>query len=221
MKRINFTVFVIIGFFSTQVFAQCDKCGFDTEMDYCFQSENYEGFCAGFMDSTKNVLIISGKKSKSFTYDLEEIERSLITIASAKKPKIKPLEILFLQEALESWKVEKRKIGYEFEESGLGLKIINEGQGEFPEKGKPVKVHYTGWLLEGKKFDSSVDRGQPFSFVLGQGRVIKGWDEGIAKLKIGTRAFLYIPPELGYGSRGAGRNIPPDATLIFEVEVLE
>ena len=83
-----------------------------------------------------------------------------------------------------------------------------------------MKVHYTGWLSTGKKFDSSVDRGEAFPFPIGQGRVIKGWDEGVASMKIGGKRLLLIPPHLGYGPRGAGADIPPNATLLFEVELL-
>jgi FKBP-type peptidyl-prolyl cis-trans isomerase len=105
--------------------------------------------------------------------------------------------------------------------SGLQYWDIVVGTGATAVAGKPVKVHYTGWLTNGKKFDSSVDRGQPFGFPLGGGQVIKGWDEGVAGMKVGGKRQLRIPPELGYGARGAGGAIPPNATLIFDVELLE
>ena len=103
-----------------------------------------------------------------------------------------------------------------------GLKYIDEtvGTGDSPSTGKKVKVHYTGRLTNGEKFDSSVDRGQPFEFVIGVGQVIKGWDEGVASMKVGGKRQLIIPPELGYGARGAGGAIPPNAELIFDVELL-
>jgi len=103
-----------------------------------------------------------------------------------------------------------------------GLKYTDEvvGNGQSPRRGQTVSVHYTGWLTNGTKFDSSLDRGQPFTFPLGQGQVIRGWDEGVASMKVGGKRKLVIPPELGYGSRGAGGVIPPNATLVFEVELL-
>jgi peptidylprolyl isomerase len=109
--------------------------------------------------------------------------------------------------------------------SGLQYEDTKIGTGASPKTGQTCVMHYTGWLWEngakGKKFDSSVDRGTPFSFPLGQGRVIKGWDEGVATMKVGGKRTLLIPPDLGYGSRGAGGAIPPNATLIFEVELIE
>ncbi|MBK7092304.1 MAG: FKBP-type peptidyl-prolyl cis-trans isomerase [bacterium] len=104
--------------------------------------------------------------------------------------------------------------------SGLKFVEIKEGTGASPKTGQLVEVHYTGWLENGKKFDSSKDRGQTFEFPIGKGRVIKGWDEGVASMKIGGTRKLIIPAELGYGRQGAGNVIPPDATLIFEVELI-
>ena len=104
-----------------------------------------------------------------------------------------------------------------------GLKYVDQvvGKGASPVAGKQVKVHYTGTLENGKKFDSSVDRGQPFAFVIGTGQVIKGWDEGVMTMKAGGKRKLIIPANLGYGARGAGGVIPPNATLLFDVELLE
>jgi len=105
-------------------------------------------------------------------------------------------------------------------DSGLRYVDLVEGTGTSPSKGDTVTVHYTGWLENGTKFDSSVDRGQPFVFPLGRGRVITGWDEGVATMKVGGKRKLIIPAHLAYGDRGAGKVIPPWATLIFEVELL-
>ncbi|MEH2362628.1 FKBP-type peptidyl-prolyl cis-trans isomerase [Nostoc sp.] len=104
--------------------------------------------------------------------------------------------------------------------SGLKYVELKEGTGATPQPGQTVEVHYVGTLEDGTKFDSSRDRGQPFSFKIGVGQVIKGWDEGLSTMKVGGRRQLIIPPELGYGSRGAGGVIPPNATLHFDVELL-
>ena len=104
--------------------------------------------------------------------------------------------------------------------SGLGIEDIKVGDGDTAAAGQHVTVHYTGWLTDGRKFDSSKDRGDPFSFPLGGRRVIAGWDEGVQGMRVGGIRKLTIPPELGYGARGAGGVIPPNATLVFEVELL-
>jgi peptidylprolyl isomerase len=108
--------------------------------------------------------------------------------------------------------------------SGLKIEDTQVGTGASPKTGQTCVMHYTGWLYENgqktKKFDSSVDRNEPFEFPIGAGRVIKGWDEGVATMKVGGKRTLIIPPDLGYGARGAGGVIPPNATLVFEVELL-
>ena len=105
--------------------------------------------------------------------------------------------------------------------SGLIYEDVTVGKGDAAALGQTVSVHYTGWLPDGTKFDSSKDRNEPFEFPLGAGYVIRGWDEGVQGMQVGGVRKLTIPPELGYGARGAGGVIPPNATLIFEVELLE
>lgn len=108
--------------------------------------------------------------------------------------------------------------------SGLQYDVIQQGSGVTPQKGQKVTVHYTGWLdnkgEQGKKFDSSVDRGEPFTFAIGRGQVIRGWDEGVMSMHVGEKRRLIIPASLGYGASGYGGVIPPNATLIFDVELL-
>lgn len=110
-------------------------------------------------------------------------------------------------------------------QSGLKITDTKVGDGATPKTGQTCVMHYTGWLYEngakGKKFDSSVDRGEPFEFAIGAHQVIRGWDEGVATMKVGGKRTLIIPPELGYGARGAGGVIPPNATLVFDVELLD
>jgi peptidylprolyl isomerase len=137
-----------------------------------------------------------------------------------------PIETVLreLKSAKEEFEEEARKRREEDARSTTtetGLKYIDlvEGEGPSPETGQTVTVHYTGWLRDGTKFDSSLDRGSPFSFKIGTGKVIVGWDEGVATMKVGGKRKLIIPPELGYGANGAG-SIPANAELIFEVELL-
>lgn len=117
----------------------------------------------------------------------------------------------------------EEKMSGDIQETPSGLKyiVIEPGEGDKPEKGKKVKVHYTGKLEDGSVFDSSIKRGVPIEFTLGVGQVIKGWDEGIADMKVGEKRQLIIPPDLGYGPNGHPPVIPPNSTLIFDVELVE
>ena len=125
------------------------------------------------------------------------------------------------QPTLRTYPGEPTAMGKKSLSSGLSYQEIKEGTGTEARSGQQVTVHYTGYLNNGKKFDSSVDRGKPFTFTLGTGQVIKGWDEGVAGMKVGGKRKLIIPPEMGYGSRGTGGIIPPNAELVFDVELLD
>jgi peptidylprolyl isomerase len=129
-------------------------------------------------------------------------------------------ETLAATPAKEEQKAPMTDSDYTTTPSGLKYKDLVKGTGESPSNGQNVEVHYTGTLTDGTKFDSSRDRGQTFKFPIGVGRVIKGWDEGVGTMQVGGRRELVIPPELGYGARGAGGVIPPNATLVFDVELI-
>jgi len=118
-------------------------------------------------------------------------------------------------------KLNQENISYQTDESGLIYYMETEGSGPNPKIGETVEVHYSGWLLDGTKFDSSVDRGQTFSFMLGQGRVIKGWEDALVLLKKGGKAMFYLPSDLAYGERGGGEVIPPNSILRFEIELID
>jgi len=131
------------------------------------------------------------------------------------------VELLGVSPGPPSAPTEVDEADYTTTDSGLQYFDLEEGSGETPEEGQSVVVHYTGWLEDGTMFDSSLVRGRPFDFVIGEGRVIPGWEEGVASMKVGSKRQLVIPAELAYGERGAGGVIPSNATLIFEVELVE
>lgn len=221
MKNILF-FFLLIS--STYAYAQCDKCNpSEVESDYCYTDKRFEGLCAKFKEGKSYFYLDRKKKEIRLDFDFSKAADPLSykKMVTNKKLKITAFELLFIQTAIDVWNVEKNKIGYEFLSSGLGIKILKEGNGKTPQKGQRVLVHYEGFLDTGKKFDSSRDRNieKPFEFTVGVGEVIKGWDEGVLNLPIGSRAMLMIPSELGYGSRAIGP-IPANATLFFDIEVI-
>lgn len=226
MSKVLFSnVLSLLMLFSTVLKAQvCENCLKlpSYAADHCYNDSRFPGFCVQFAEKEDHIVFHRGKKGLDrLPFPDKDSTEYYLSLLSDKKLKINAQAVLFLQQAFTSWDQVKRDVGMQYTESGLGLKILKQGEGEKPVSGKKVKVHYTGMLADGTRFDSSKDRGVPFEFELGAGRVIKGWDEGILLLNIGSSAILKVPPELGYGLRGAGNTIPPNATLYFEVELID
>lgn len=167
------------------------------------------------------VLILTALMLITFIGCNEETEEGTVKETPSEKPAA--TEAAAQQPELEKLSAELPQLDGDTITTETGLKYIDMtvGEGAAPTTGQTCVMHYTGWLTDGKKFDSSRDRGQPFPFPIGQGRVIKGWDEGVASMKVGGRRLLIIPAELGYGMRGSPPVIPPKATLVFDVELLE
>jgi FKBP-type peptidyl-prolyl cis-trans isomerase len=235
--------FTLLGLgLSFSVFAQCDDCGKveGFEADYCFVTDLLPGKCVQFsLNADHFYYQAKSKKDPQKVMLAEKMDLAyLVDLSEEKKLKLKAADAFMIAEALKVWQQEAMELRvsqyaegkYTAEqlnampftqtETGLGIHILEKGSGPLPAKGRAVTVHYRGYLTDGSVFDASYDRGQAFSFPLGMGRVIKGWDQGIAQLPIGTRALLRIPAELGYGARSAGK-IPANSTLIFDVFVID
>lgn len=218
------TLFLIFSVFNTfALHAQCDKCpASDTQKpDYCYTHVKFPGHCAQFSGTGTQTRYFAGAKSKqaiSLNIIDDVTPESLLELIQA-QPKLSAKDIAFLTGAFQTWKSAKLDLGFISLPSGLKYKVVQEGAGKYPEKGKKVKVHYKGYLTDGTKFDSSFDRNEPIEITLGVGQVIKGWDEGIGLFKVGSKGVLKIPAELGYGARGVG-SIPANSTLFFDIEVI-
>lgn len=217
--------------------AQCESCPAPEGVliDDCYQDADLQGKCAMFQEDHATFYFHDADRKKtpleiSLPQDLSfPTIPFMMQLASNKKLKLGAEDLMFLRDAIDFWRhVEavrlwKKEVvseGFHVRESGLAYKVLRKGSGDCPKAGQMVKVHYTGYLADGKKFDSSIDRKQPFQFKLGAGRVIKGWDEGVALMKPGDRFLFRLPPELAYGASGAGNLIPPNATLYFEVRYI-
>lgn len=234
----NVFAFLFVLFSYSTLAAQCDQCAAISgeSIDHCFTHADAPGRCAQFSEDAKTFYYEdqSRKKNKVMQFPMPEgggkaTMPYLLSLQKDKKLKMKAADLLFIAAALENWRqieairtwsLKTVKSGYTILPSGLAYKIIKEGTGKQPSTGKSVTVHYTGYLEDGKKFDSSLDRKQSFKFSIGKGQVIKGWDEGVALMKTGARYLFRIPSDLAYGDRGFPGAIPPKATLFFDVQLL-
>lgn len=234
MKKILFLV-LIACFMTALVQAQCDDCPKETYFtaDFCYTNELLPNTCAQFSNASAYCYLSRKNKNIKITFGDKFDMGYFMGLANTKSLKLSAKEMIFLMEAIKAWDkasfeqmVEKgkdialEKEGYNTLPSGLGIKVMKEGTGPQAAKGQTVEVHYRGVLEDGTEFDNSFKRGNGISFPLGAGRVIKGWDEGIAQLKVGSAAWLKIPADLGYGERGVGP-IPANATLYFYVVLVD
>jgi peptidylprolyl isomerase len=160
-------------------------------------------------------IIRNGEKAEAFQCDTETFQALQKSQVSREKEALKAAQAEILNSISEKYPDAQET------DSGLRYIVSEEGEGDSPSKGDNITAHYTGTLLDGTKFDSSVDRGQPFQFAVGKGQVIQGWDEAFLSMKKGEKRTIILPPELGYGSRGAGGVIPPNSWLVFDVELID
>ncbi len=227
---------VFTGQFS---FAQCEFCHppQGRTVDYCYQDQNLNGFCAMFKEGQRSFYFENEnrkKKQVSEVYLPTDMTKGpsiayMSDLQKSKKLKLTTKELFFIYQAIQKWgKIEalrtwnagEMEAGYTIKDNGLAYKVIRMGTGALPTQGQTAVVHYTGYLLDGKKFDSSRDRKAPFEFRLGKGQVIKGWDQGVAMMPVGSRFIFRLPADLAYGAREIPNVIPANSTLIFDVELI-
>lgn len=221
-----FLPFIFLLVFSSLLSAQNCDCPIPAEekTDHCYMNSEMEGKCLFFIRNVEYFLYHDANEKKKKrrireipVYSGETFDQNyLLSLTKIKKLKLETEDILFLKLGLMTWDPE----GYVVTRSGLRYQIIKQGDGPLPQVGSPVAVHYKGYLGDGTVFDDSYSRNKPYTFELGKGKVIKGWDEGIALFKKGTKATLKIPPRLGYGNKQMGK-IPPNSTLYFDIEVMD
>jgi hypothetical protein len=218
--------------------AQCESCpAVPGEMiDHCYCEPGDDTRCVQFTQDSPSFYFQnkSLKKGNPFKFDLPA-DLGPVTVAylmglqADKKIKLTAMDYLVIERGIEqwrqiegmrTWRMDIINSGFGISPTGLAYKEIIKGNGLRPKQGQKLIVHYTGYLADGKKFDSSLDRKHTFEFVLGKNQVIAGWEEGFSIMNVGSRYLLRIPPELGYGPRGAGKVIPPNAVLFFDVRLI-
>jgi hypothetical protein len=218
MRLFVFTLF--LAFTLGNLSASAQGSG-ERKPDYTYTNPQLSGRTVSFYDKDSNLYLTTKGKTTAYPLPKKNDSESLLKLFYESKKKLTPEDLFLVQIALPKWDSVRMTLGYTMTASGLGYKMTTKGTGKLPESGKKVKVHYRGTLADGKVFDSSFERGTPIDFTLGTGQVIRGWDEGIQLFPVGSKGVLMIPPALGYGARGAGGVIPPNATLFFEIEVVD
>ena len=206
--------------------------------DYTHTNEQFGDMSAEFTAMEKTFTMKLGSKElmlmKPASYQMPDMLAFIDKVNQSLDDPMTAKQLLFAIDALQNWQMKEPQLantkvideyvnekGFQKHESGVYYKVEKQGEGAKPEAGQTVTVHYKGYLPDGTKFDSSYDRDKPFSFQLGQGRVIQGWDKGIPIFNVGGKGTLLVPSELGYGQRGAGAKIPPNAVLLFDIEVID
>ena len=223
---------------SAGVKAQCESCSAPEGVivHHCYQDPTLAGKCAMFTEDKGSFYFEDANRKKKQVVEINLPANMaapsipyLANLAGDKSLRLTTEDLLFVRDALHNWaQVEAIRNwnatllneGFTITPSGLAYKVLQPGSGDVAQVGQRVKVHYTGYFTDGKKFDSSRDRMQPFVFPLGKGRVIKGWDEGVAMMRPGSRFLFRLPPNLAYGDRGAPGAIPPNSVLYFDVAFL-
>lgn len=229
---------ILFSFMASGLYSQCESCSAPdgVTIQHCYQDVDQPGKCAMFMDDKPTFYFEDKNRKKKRVVEVTLPSQLaapgipyLAQLGGNSDLRLTGSDMLFLRDAINNWRFveairnwnpEVLKEGYAIRESGLAYRIITQGQGDLPQAGQKVKVHYTGYFTDGKKFDSSLDRQAPFVFPLGKGQVIKGWDEGVALMRPGSRFLFRIPGDLAYGERGFPGAIPPNATLFFDVKFL-
>lgn len=215
--------YLLIGLLSPVMAQDAPEDCPDDHADYCFSSPAAPGVFVAFTKDVDQFRFYAEgeKRPEKLPFPSGNGLKERVSYFREHGGELAPADVLIINRALTAWDSAKTYLGFTKHESGLWYKIDREGDGPKPKSGDKVKVHYRGQLLDGTEFDSSHKRGKPIEFPLGEGRVIKGWDTGIQLFREGGKGTLIVPPELGYGSRAMGNLIPPNSTLVFDIELVE
>ncbi len=221
MKYLFYFCWILLGVWQTLTAQDCQNCPKTNEKtDFCYKNTDFPKQCARF-SQTADLFYVYNQKQKVIKLRIPENPTPyLIQLAENKKLKFAISDILFIQKALDYWENRPFTEGFDTTKLGIGIKIIQEGKGKIAQKNQKIRFRYIGKFEDGHIFDSSLERKTPYEGILGEGKLIKGLDEGLVGLQVGTKALLKIPPKLGYGEQSYGK-IPAGTTLYYEIFILQ